>query len=278
MSRIIFFVITMVVVVNTYASSNSSYLSFFSPAAVQISNTAKDYPKLSEEEKEAILWTNLARTEPQNFAKMLIVYIQRGNEFQLSNPYVQSLLIDLKKSVSLPPLYTAGLLNKNASSHAEFSQQTKRMGHDNFESRAKIAFKNDYSSYSENCVYGITDALHAVINLLVDENVEDLGHRKIILSNGYNQIGVSVMPFYNANRKVLVQQFGKSSKIEEYTPVETITPPIAYTPKPEAPALPSTVKRMYVNGKYVLVDTSKYYTPKEYQQYLQQAQKLKSAR
>ena len=36
------------------------------------------------------------------------------------------------------------------------------------------------------------------------------------------------------------------------------------------------IQEMYINGKYVKVDTSKYYTMKEYQQYVKDVQKLKS--
>jgi len=36
-----------------------------------------------------------------------------------------------------------------------------------------------------------------VISLLIDENVHSLGHRKIMLSNEYTLIGVSLQPHIN---------------------------------------------------------------------------------
>lgn len=278
MSRVIIFLINMVVTVPLFAAGNNQYLSFFSSSAIQKSNTAKDQQKLSSEEKEVILWTNLARTEPQNFYKMLIVYFQKNPEFQLKNPYVQSLLKDLDNSSPVQELTTAVLLNNNASSHAGYSQLTKRMGHEGFDNRARIAFNEHYTGYGENCVYGVRDALHAVVALLVDEGVPDLGHRKIMLNDKFNQIGVSMIPFYDAQRKVMIQQFGTTSTPLFYPqkePEKTVTAPVIEEVKPAPVA--STLKQMFINGKYVLVDTAKYYTPAEYQQYVKKAQQIKSS-
>lgn len=278
MSRIIIFLISMVVTVPLFATGNNQYLSFFTSSAIQRSNTAKDLQKLSSEEKEVILWTNLVRTEPQNFYKMLIVYFQKNPEFQLKNPYVQSLLKELNNSYPMGELATAALLNNNASAHAGYSQLTKRMGHEGFDSRARIAFNEHYTGYGENCVYGVRDALHAVVSLLVDEGVPDLGHRKIMLSDKFNQIGVSMIPFYDAQRKVMIQQFGTTSTPLFYPqkePEKIVNLPAAEEVRSSPVA--STLKQMFINGKYVLVDTAKYYTPAEYQQYVKKAQQIKSS-
>lgn len=278
MSRIIIFLISMVVTVPLFATGNNQYLSFFTSSAIQRSNTAKDQQKLSAEEKEVILWTNLVRTEPQNFYKMLIVYFQKNPEFQLKNPYVQSLLRDLDNLSPIDALTTADLLNNNAGSHAGYSQLTKRMGHEGFDNRAKIAFNEHYTGYGENCVYGVRNALHAVVSLLVDDGVSDLGHRKIILSNKFNQIGVSMIPFYDAQRKVMIQQFGTTTTPLFYpqkASEEVVSIPISEETKPSP--VKSTLKQMFINGKYVLVDTAKYYSPAEYQQYVKKAQQIKSS-
>jgi uncharacterized protein YkwD len=45
--------------------------------------------------------------------------------------------------------------------------------------------------YGENCSYGEGDPLGVVMQLLIDEDVPDLGHRFNILSTEYKRIGVS---------------------------------------------------------------------------------------
>lgn len=274
-----FFTLLMTVfcLASIQAADHQKYLSYFNAQTILQANTATNTSDISLEEKESILWTNLARLEPQNFYKMLIHYVQTNQHLSLSNPYVQSLLLDLKNQAVLTPLYPTPLLNKNASTHALYSQKTKNMGHENFENRARIAFNNNYKSYGENCVYGITDALDAVISLLIDDGVKDLGHRKIILSQQFNLIGVSMKPFYSNRQKVLVQQFGYQPDLKISEP-KIETPIIANTSTVSNPSIPtsSSLKRMYINGKYVWVDTSKYYTPSEYQLYLKKAQQQKS--
>lgn len=278
MKKISAFLFTCMLTIYAYAVQPQKYFSYFSTAAIQEANTAA-WASISPEEKEVVLWTNLARLEPQNFYKMLIAYVPAQQRLSLSNSYVQSLLMDLKNASPLPALKVATLLNQNATSHAIYSQKTKRMGHENFDKRAQLAFSKDYKSYGENCVYGITNALDAVVSLLIDEGVPDLGHRKIILSNQFNEIGVAMTEFYSNNSKVVVQQFGNQLKTQLNESVDLSTSVAIQTPKEpivNTSTMPSTLKRMYINGKYVWVDTAKYYTPGEYKRYVQQAQKLKS--
>jgi|GEM_PF-3169829 len=257
------------------AETGNRYLSYFSPQIIDYCNTAQT-SYLSNEEKEVILWTNLVRQDPQNFSRLLIQYIKDTRIFPLTDPYVQSLLSDLKKSPVLQPLGITDLLNQNARQHALYSQQTKRMGHDNFDKRADIALHQQYSSYGENCAYGSTDALNAVISLLIDKGVPDLGHRKIILSNRYSHMGVAVRPFYNDREKVVIQQFGKTEipSLTAPVPVQQVS---VQKSVPAAPAAVAPARKVYMDKeRQMLVDTSKYYTWEEYQAYLEYARKIKA--
>jgi uncharacterized protein YkwD len=264
------------------AVDNQKYLSYFSAYILQSANTAINDNSLSKDEKDVILWTNLVRIDPSNFSIMLQQYIRDHSEFQWKNPYVQSLMIDLKNSPVLNTLTTTNLLNSNATNHAIYSKATLRRGHDNFDQRAELAFNQKYTAYGENCAYFVRDALHSVVCLLIDENVTDLGHRKIILNNNYNEIGVSVQPYVNNQYKVVVQEFGTSENPPYYA-TTVYSPPIVQssimtTPAPENVIAKnnSNIQEMFINGKYVKVDTSKYYTWNEYQQYVKNAQRLKS--
>jgi len=47
-------------------------------------------------------------------------------------------------------------------------------------------------SQSECCSYGLEFAVDIVIQLLIDHNIVDLGHRKIILDERQRYLGVSI--------------------------------------------------------------------------------------
>jgi len=51
-----------------------------------------------------------------------------------------------------------------------------------------------YMEVGENIYYGEFTAEEIVLQLLIDEGIEDLGHRKNILNPRFNSIGVSIKP------------------------------------------------------------------------------------
>jgi uncharacterized protein YkwD len=61
-------------------------------------------------------------------------------------------------------------------------------------------------SCAENIYNGGDAALDAVITLLIDEGVSNLGHRRNILNKNARLIGVAFVP-YNSGSFILVQDF-----------------------------------------------------------------------
>jgi uncharacterized protein YkwD len=51
-----------------------------------------------------------------------------------------------------------------------------------------------YTEVGENIYYGPYTPLEIVIQLLIDDGIEDLGHRKNLLSPKFNSIGVAIKP------------------------------------------------------------------------------------
>jgi uncharacterized protein YkwD len=53
----------------------------------------------------------------------------------------------------------------------------------------------------ECCYYGVEDAFDIIVDLLIDQGVSSLGHRKICLSPSYTELGVSIQPHktYSSN-------------------------------------------------------------------------------
>ena len=70
---------------------------------------------------------------------------------------------------------------------------------------------NPYQGWAENCSYGYQDALSIVITLLIDDGIKDLGHRKNILNESYNSVGVAIRP-HKKYRVNCVIDFGNQNR------------------------------------------------------------------
>jgi uncharacterized protein YkwD len=167
-------------------------------------NTAAAVSYLTEEEKKVILFNNLARINGPLFAETFLASWLTDNQ---ATRFSRSLAKDLKETKNLPLLYPAEDLSKMARAHAEKSGKQGTTGHQNFDKRSEEAFKT-YDSFGENCAYGFESAFDNVVELLVDEGVNSLGHRKNMLNPEFNALGVSIMP-HKSFRYNLVMNFGK---------------------------------------------------------------------
>lgn len=165
---------------------------------------------LTREEKNVIYWVNYVRQKPASFVKLVL------SEFldqfpDVKSAYTKSLIRELQKQPALPPLTISQLLIKAARAHAhDLSQHHEELTHnsssgDSFEERmALFGFEN---CVSENIFQGKPDGLQAVILLLIDAGVENLGHRKNILDPDLATIGISFSKSKNSDHYFLVQDF-----------------------------------------------------------------------
>jgi uncharacterized protein YkwD len=155
-------------------------------------NTAADADYLNEEEKNIIFYSNLARMNGPLFAETYLNdFLKKNNTKQTR--YVTSLIKDLKNTSGLEPMLPQKDLSDIAKGHAVVSGKKGTMGHQNFENRVKPVFKK-YIGIGENCHYGYTDGLSIVMDLLIDEGIANLGHRKNILKPDFTNVGVSIQP------------------------------------------------------------------------------------
>ena len=94
-------------------------------------------------------------------------------------------MTELQKLKPLPVLMPDRKLYESARCHATESGKRGYVGHKRFKCE-------EY--YMGECIYyGETDAFGIVTELLVDEGVKSLGHRKIFLDN-FTELGVSIQP------------------------------------------------------------------------------------
>ena len=154
------------------------------------SNTAVKADYLTAEEKLVILITNLARTNGALFSETFLSTYMEGEQ---NNKYTRSLFRELKNIKDLQPLYPEKDLFEAAKGHAIKSGKNGQVGHQGFDARFKPLMKK-YNSVGENCAYGYDIAIDIVLQLLIDKDVPDLGHRINMLDSKFNSVGVSIQP------------------------------------------------------------------------------------
>jgi uncharacterized protein YkwD len=175
-------------------------------------NTAGKSKYLNEEEKKVILFMNMVRHDGTLFAETFLdSYVQ---EKQLENSsYIRSLRRDLKKSTGLMPFIPEDDLTMIAQGHALESGKKGSTGHQGFKKRFEPLMGNPYMHVGENCSYGYEKAIDIVISLLIDDGVKELGHRKNILSQDFNSVGISIRP-HKTYRVNCVMDFGSRDRTD----------------------------------------------------------------
>ena len=145
---------------------------------------ARNISYLTENEKDVILYLNLARMYPKKFAAIEVVNWDRPSEWApLSNDiYKNSLIQSLNQMNSLNPIYPDRDLYITANCLAKEQSLSGKIGHDRKSCRENTG--------AENCSYGMYKGRDVVIQLFIDHDTPSLGHRKNFLGN-YSIIGVA---------------------------------------------------------------------------------------
>ncbi len=170
-------------------------------------NTAKNSGFLNDEEKKLIFLANLARIDGELFANTILDNYLEGKK---SSRYTKSLYRDLKKISNLPLFMPEHDLFKIAEEHAVTAGKKGTTGHQRFEKRYGPLL-GKYNEVAENIAYGYDSALDILIQLLIDEDIPDLGHRHNLLSPNFNAIGVAIKS-HKKYRHNCVMSFGKKLK------------------------------------------------------------------
>ena len=169
-------------------------------------NTASGVEYLNEEEKKVILFMNMARHDGTLFAETFLETYVTENATENSRD-LKSLYRDLEQVSGHPPLIPEEDLTVIAREHATASGRSGHVGHGNFNRLFKPLMGNPYLQVGENCSYGYERAIDIVITLLIDEGVKDRGHRRNILNERFNSVGVSIRP-HRRYRVNCVTDFG----------------------------------------------------------------------
>jgi uncharacterized protein YkwD len=163
------------------------------------------------QEKEVLELLNAVRTDPKKFIDTHALPYIEANKFS-KNRYAKSLVQDLKKTKPMAALQLSDGLTKTARNHAKDMGTTGKTGHESpdgtpFHIRVRKQSKAQ-GMIAENCAYGQTSALDFVMQLLIDDGIESLGHRKNILEPTYKWVGIAIEP-HKAYRTNCVMDFAE---------------------------------------------------------------------
>lgn len=140
-------------------------------------------------EKQILDYINHVRTSPKSFLnEVAIPYIEENNLSR--NSYAKSLIRDLKKIDSKDSLHFDSSLQKMAKDFAQEAGRKGWTGHVRVDKRfEKYAEHVDITA--ENLQFGYNEARDIVMDLLIDIDIPNLGHRKNILDSDFSIVGIA---------------------------------------------------------------------------------------
>lgn len=144
----------------------------------------------SEFELSILAEVNLMRSNPKDYAEKYI----KPRINSRSSSYWTSCVNDMSKCGQLSELSYAEGLYRISKDHSSTQGKTGQTGHTRTNGQDWTDCIDNYGTYSnigENISYGMSTPREILIQLLVDDGVSSLGHRKNLLSTEYTSIGVS---------------------------------------------------------------------------------------
>lgn len=139
-------------------------------------------------EREILEIINKVRANPQAFLEEVVTPYIKLHDLN-SSRYARSLMRDLRDQEAVTPLKIDSSLQKMAKSFAIRSGRRGQYGHNQYNQRFD-RYGSHLAYDGENIQYGLKDPTAIVLDLLIDEGVPSLGHRKNILSPEFSVIGI----------------------------------------------------------------------------------------
>jgi uncharacterized protein YkwD len=199
MSRLRFFRIVIAVLIflkSDFVFSQSNSIRW-SASEWELANTAKNVAGITEEEKNAMCYLNLSRLFPVKYAE---VEVESYKPYSSSGEsYKSSLLTTLRSMTPLTALQWSDKMYVLAKCWAMESGRKGLTGH----SRTECV--TGYSG--ENCAYGTYTGQEIIVDLLVDEGITSLGHRKNCLNKEFTTVGISIQPHNSVYKICCVLDF-----------------------------------------------------------------------
>ncbi|MDX1652117.1 MAG: CAP domain-containing protein [Brumimicrobium sp.] len=143
-----------------------------------------------ETEKKVLNYINQVRTNPQKFLEEIAKPYIKEKELD-NNRYARSLIRELTKLTPRDSLSFDPKLQLMAEKFREEAGRKGILDH--------VRIKQRFDQYAphveitgENLQFGFDQALDIVMDLLIDEDIPDAGHRRNILDSDFSVIGIAV--------------------------------------------------------------------------------------
>jgi uncharacterized protein YkwD len=184
----------------------------FTKEELKMANTAGNASYLSGQEKDMVMYINLARIDGEKFfntffEQFIDDYNQEMRKYNNYNElrinkntsYYRSLKQTLSQIKNLPVFWPDEALTQVARKHAQDLNRNNFTGHKSSDGRSvkdRIDSVYPNKSSAENLAFGFPTGLGNICMLLLDKGVPDLGHRKSLLNTNLklNKIGAYIGP------------------------------------------------------------------------------------
>jgi uncharacterized protein YkwD len=188
--RMLLFIIPFIGIGINSFSQSVDFKRHLTAEQIKSANTGADATYMTEEERNILFWNNVARMYPKVFIKVVeeqVAYAYNNPSTLKNSSYYKSLMRDLNAHTPCEALQPSKTMFDLAYCFAREAGASGYVGHD----RKKC--KDDYMG--ECCAYTwANDGLHFVVQLMIDEGVPSLGHRKMMLDKKYKEMGTSIQP------------------------------------------------------------------------------------
>lgn len=177
--------------------------------AEQLAAGKKSENALTADEQGVVDEMNLLRADPPGYAQKYLVPLRayyKGLEYEEPGyraihtiegvAALDEAIADLMRTAPLQPLKTSPVLNQSARDHANDLGPRGGNGHlgadgKTFHDRMKW-YGHIGGSSGENIAYFYDKPRQIIASLIIDDNVQDRGHRKNILDRDYHYAGVAI--------------------------------------------------------------------------------------
>jgi hypothetical protein len=169
----------------------------FSKTEIEIAFKSSQLPERTKQENLFVYYLNLVRQNPKTFKETYLKAWVDSTKFPM-NKFVISLNKELEELHNCRIVSYDKALYKLANEHALDMGKNGKIGHvssggKNFNQRINTYIK-DYKILKEACQYGYQDGLSILIDLLIDDGIENLGHRKTLLDCDLSKVALSIAP------------------------------------------------------------------------------------
>lgn len=159
----------------------------------------------TDAEKAVLNLMNQVRTNPQLFLKVFALPYIEKNELK-RNRYAKSLIRELERKDSIQPLKFENALQGMSEEFAKEAGRKGWVGHRHVDQRFKKHAEH-LDVTAENLQYGYESPIDIVMDLLIDFDTPNLGHRKNILDESFSLIGISIQE-HKSYDYITVMSFG----------------------------------------------------------------------